>query len=210
MKTDEKIITVPEGLLGISTLESIEKELKELKNSGQTEGNAYINLSNSSFEHKYTPELARLRVLYGCDYYGISIEKETEIEAIIQTGWFIKDNLGSAKYLDWVKEKIEIADFPLMVLDNTLLGVEPHYSIVQPLSFENNVLRYRKLLAQYVEPILLEDALHKGIPVWTTETKHSLDLVDKQFGLRFASNTRERAILTIISNIFSGRLKGFN
>lgn len=209
MKTDVNVIDVPKGLLGISTIEDIEKQLKKIHSDGQTIERVFVNLSNSSFEHIYTPELARLRVLYNCDYYGISIEKESEIDAIIQTGWFVKEHLGSSNYLMWLKEKIEIADFPLMVLDNTLLGLEPRYLVVQPLSFENNVLRYRKLLAKYVEPSSLEYAIHSNLPIWTTETKHALDLADKQFGLRFASNDRERAILTIISNVLSGRLKGF-
>lgn len=208
MKTDEKIISVPSGLLGMTTLKEIETQLKKLSD-GRKETNVSINLSNSSFEHKYTPELARLLLTYNCNFLGISIEKESEIEAIIQTGWFIKENLDSSKYLLWLKEKIEIADFPLMVLDNTLLGVEPRYVIVQPLAFENNILRYRKLLSKYVEPYMLEEALKIGNSIWTTETKHALDLSDKLFGLRFASNEKERAILTILSNVLSGRLKGF-
>lgn len=208
MKTESKMITIPSGLLGMATLKDLEVKLKEFS-VNQPEVKVNINLSNSSFEHKYTPELARLLLTYNCEFLGLSIEKESEIEAIIQTGWFVKENLDSSKYLMWLKEKIEIADFPLMILDNTLLGVEPRYVIVQPLAFEKNVLRYRKLMSKYVEPCVLEDALSRGLPIWTTETKHALDLSDKLFGFRFASNERERAILTILSNILSGRLKGF-
>lgn len=197
-------IKLPNGALGLKTLEKLELELKS--RGVPTE----IDVSDSSFEKQFSPNLAKMMVLYNCTYIGLSMEREEELESIIQTGWFLKENLGPKEFGAWLRNLIEQSDFPLMVLDNVVSNKTPKYQVVQPISFENDRLRFRKLKPTYTEPKVLEKALMSDVDIWVTDTIHHLDLANKNFGLRFACNMKERAILDIISNILSGRLKGFS
>lgn len=197
-------IVLPKGALGLNTLEQLEVTLKERGLPTK------VDVTQSSFEKQFSPHLAKLMIVYNCEYIGLSMEREEELESIIQTGWFLKENLGPKEYGQWFKRMIEQADFPLMILDNVLARKTPKYQVVQPLSIENDRLRYRKLKPSYTEPKVLERALMNDVDIWVTDTIHYLDLSDKTFGLRFACNVKERAILDILSNILSGRLKGFN
>lgn len=199
-------IKTPSGVLGNATIDWLEGQLIKW-NKGEKK--VEVDVSQSSFAKEFSVELARLLVLYNFKFIGLSLERELYIDSVIQTGYFIKESKGPSGYFAWIKSKIEETDYPFMVLDNTLADKEPKLNIVQPLYFENNVLRYRKLLPKYVEPVELEKGLQDKETIWVTDTVHKLDLVDANFGLRFACNDKERAILDILSNIISRRLVGF-
>ena len=206
VKKENHILQVRSGLNGLQTVQEIEQDLKKLSKKYHV----VINISETSFEKKFSPMLAKFLCLYDCEYTGLGAEREKEFQAIIQTGYFLKESMGTTKYLEWLQEKIEISDYPLMVLDTVLIkGSKVPYAIVQPMSFEKDYLRYRRLKPQYTEPYLLEEGILNNEDVWVTDTIHRLDLAQKDIGFRFASTRKEREIITILSNILSGRLVGF-
>lgn len=172
-----------------------------------------INLFNTIVEPLFTVDLVRLQLDFGVEFQGLSEERLELMESILHTGYFIKETLGDG-YVDWLENLLGIADYPLMLLDNVYYNAikqkdEPKYLVVQPLTFEKDLLKYRKLRPKYTEPRVLERALKSGLDVWTVEDTTIYALKNPLFGLRMAKNIDEMYILDLLTEVLNGQLTGF-
>lgn len=176
---------------------------------------ARINFFNLSIPKEYNIDMARLKALYNCEVVGISNERDSVLNSIINTGFFIKENKTPKEYYQTFRRLLELTDFSLMILDNTYYNSENlskkrvPFTIVNPLYFENNYFYYQKLKVGFVQPKQLEQAMSSGKDVWQQESIHVYSLAEPHSGFRFATTSEERDYLDFYTEILSNRIGGF-
>ena len=82
------------------------------------ENKTKIDIFNIVIPKEYNVDLARLMVEYNCEFIGISEKRLSILNSIINTGYFIKENLSSQKYYELFRGLLEKIDFNFIILDN--------------------------------------------------------------------------------------------
>lgn len=192
---------------GKKTVNTIKEKLQEYKDKGIT--GVLIDLEGIAMSSEYSKELADMVYTYQCTFNGLG-NKEQLVEAYLYTGYFIKETKGAKEYLEWFKEQIETADFPLMILDNRLSCKRlVALNVIQPIKFEKNYFHYDVIKPKYLEPETLEKAIKNKEDIYTRETIHVTDIPKEETGFRFACTDQERIQLDIFEAIVSHKLTGF-
>lgn len=178
------------------------------------ENKTKIDIFNIVIPKEYNVDLARLMVEYNCEFIGISEKRLSILNSIINTGYFIKENLSSQKYYELFRGLLEKIDFNFIILDNVYknsvnTNKSVDFYVVKPLYFNNNYFYFKKLKSRYAEPKDLEMALKNKLDVWELSSIRIQDLSNFETGLRLASTDRERQFLTLYNEILSRRLFGF-
>lgn len=195
------------NVIGIKTLDYIEKTLEEQKEKGVT--GIVVNFKGKGINPEYTEKLARMKYEYGCKYLGEG-NKKYDIDAYIKTGYFIKEKMGRVAYLRWLKRQVEQADYPLMIRDNRMKAIRTvEMNIIQPLKFDDRYFYFNVIKPKLLEPEDLELAIAEGEEIYTKETILIEDLLDLNEGFRFAGTFQERCILDVFEDIITERVTGY-
>lgn len=183
---------------------------KEFRFSNKTK----IDIFNIEIPKEYNVDLARLMFEYNCEFIGISEDRLSILNSIINTGYFIKENLSSNQYYEFFRSLLEKTDFNFIILDNTYKNsISRHKSIdfyvIKPLYFNNNYFYFKKLKSRFVEPSSLEFALNNNLNIWEQSSIRIQDISNFEVGFRLPSTNRERQFLKLYNDILSRRLLGF-
>lgn len=193
--------------VGKMTLEKLEEQIKEAYKRGIKR--VEIDVSGVPLRKDFSVEVARIQDTYNCTFIGLS-EKEEMVDAIVSTGYFIKESLGAVEYGKKFRRLVEMSDFPLMIKDNRLKGDELIvYNIIQPIRFDKQYFHYNIIKPYLLEPSELEKAMLEGVNIWDKSQTHLGDIAGKNQGFRFANTETERTILDIFTEIIEGTAPTF-
>lgn len=195
-------------IVGKQTLERIEEILESERKNGNT--GVQVDVTHLALRKDFAIDVARLENEYNCKFIGLG-EKESQVDAIVGTGYFIKESLGKVEYGKSFRRLVEMSDFPLMIKDNRRVGDELIiYNIIQPLSFDNMFFYYNVIKPYLLEPEELEKACWiERENIWDRESIHITDIGGTKTGFRFANTLTERTLLDIFTQIIEGTLTGF-
>lgn len=213
MNTDKYYIDISQytkSYVGKKTLTDIERQLQEMQEQGVR--HVIVDIKDYALRNDFNEDLARMEIVYGCVFEGIG-DKRTQVDYLKETGYIHKQLIGRERYIERLRELIEMADFPLMVKDNrleetTTLGL----NIIQPIGFEGNRFYYNILKQRLTEPKALEKACwYTKEPIWEETYVDYYDMWENSTtcNFRFAKDKEERTILDLLSGIIAGEFKGF-
>lgn len=206
MKKEIRVKDYVDTYVGRYTLDNVEKDIKEAKENGYED--ITVNVEGLSINNDYTFLIADIIDFYKCTFIGLG-NKEDDIDAIINTGAFLKRDMGTESYVKWFKRMVESADFPLMIRDNRLKkAVNTEMNVLQPVMFDDKNFYYNVIRPQYLEPIDLERAMKNEQSVFTMETIRIVDIAKYEEGFRLASTENERYILDIFESILTENFLG--
>lgn len=189
--------------IGSYTINKVREEVEREYDKGNRD--IKVNIEGLSMNKEYIYDIADMIDLYGCSFIGIGNRKE-EVDAMINTGVFIKENLGSEEYVNWFREQVEKADYPLMIRDNRLKNNrDTTMNVIKPIIFDNKYFYFDVIRPTYLEPVYLEDAIEQGENIYMRDSVNLVDISKKDEGFRFASNEEERYTLDIFDSIISKR-----
>lgn len=188
--------------VGKKTLEQIRKDVEEYHKQGITD--IVINVDDKSMSKDYTKYVAEMIYEYGCTFKGLGGKEET-VKGYLNTGYFIKENIGAKRYVEWMENQIRLAGFPLMILDNSLRDARNlvPLNIIQPERFDDKYFYYSVIKPTYLEPVMLEEAIRDGKDIYRKESVNRVDIATEEMGFRFATTKRERTILDIFTEILN-------
>jgi len=193
--------------VGRYTLDRVEEDIQKELEKGNTE--IVVNVTGLSINQDYTYLIASMVNKYGCDFKGIG-NKRDEVEAIINTGAFIKKELGVEKYIKLFINLVELGDYPLMIRDNRLkAGRIVTMNVIQPIMFDDKYFYFNVIRPQYLEPIYLERAIQQGEKIYTRDSISLYDIAKYVEGFRIASNKDERYMLDLFESVITGDAWGF-
>lgn len=183
---------------------------KEFRFSNKTK----VDIFNIEIPKEYNVDLARLMFEYNCEFIGISEDRLSILNSIINTGYFIKENLSSKQYYEFFRGLLEKTDFNFIILDNIYKNsINRHKSVdfyvIKPLYFNNNYFYFKKLKSRFVEPTSLEFALNNNLNIWEQSSIRIQDISNFESGFRLPSTNRERQFLNLYNDIISRRLLSF-
>ncbi|PGT89947.1 hypothetical protein [Bacillus thuringiensis] len=192
---------------GIKTLCWIEEKVVDAFNNGEEE--IIVDFTGVTVSEKFIEMIAKLEAYYHVQLEGLG-SKEGEVEAYVASMYFLKERLGVEMFVKWFEKRVAEADYPLMILDSRIeKGLQGTLSVIKPLYFHKTKFVYQRLQSRYLEPCALERAVEMREAIWVTESMSKVDIADKNVGLRFACNTRERTMLDIFEAILSKKVRGF-
>lgn len=187
--------------LGKDSFYKLEENLKNYFNQDIT---CVVDVRDVVINDKLTLELARLKVLYGCEFIGLDDRTEV-LDAYIDTYYFVKKALGRDGYKDWMIRRIQEADYPLMIKDNRLSKrvLQSDMEIIQPIYVNEHTsdFSYKKIKSYYTEPINLMHGIKNGVDVFEQNSIPTYDLGLADVGVRFASNESELTTILLLKNI---------
>lgn len=188
----------------------LEKEKFSLDETTKTK----INIFNIDISKEYNVDLAKLVFEYNCELVGISEDRLSIINSIINTGYFLKTKLSKIEYYNLFRELLENIDFNFIILDNVYKNSinkekDIEYYVIKPLYFDSKYFYYQKLKSHFTEPKNLERALDNNVNIWEMGSIRIQDISDVEVGFRLASNKKEYEYLMLYNEIISRRLKGF-
>lgn len=199
---------MPGYYIGKQKLQVIEDKLALAAKNGKY--NVKVDVTGLPLRPEFSIDVARIIDTYGCEFIGLG-EKEETIDALVSTGYFIKEALGEDNYGKQFRRLVEMSDFPLMVKDNRLTGDELIiYNVIQPVRFGENYFHYNVLKPYLLEPGELERACwYDKEEIWTKKKTHISDIGSLDAGYRFANTETERTLLDIFTKVIEGTATGF-
>lgn len=206
MAKEIKVTDYVDTYVGRYTLDMVEKDIQNEIKQGNEQ--ILINVEGLSINDDYTFLIADIIDYYKCTFKGLG-NKEDDVEALINTGVFLKREMGTEMYAKWFKKMVEAADFPLMIRDNRIKGVRyTEMNVLQPVMFDNRNFHYKIVRPQYLEPADLEEAVRNKEDIFSSETINLVDIAKYDEGFRMASTEHERYILDVFESILKEEFLG--
>jgi len=193
--------------VGRYTLDRVEEDVKKEIEKGNRD--VVVNVVGLSINQDYTYLIASMENKYGCYFKGIG-NKRDEVDAIVNTGAFIKKDLGVEEYIKLFIKLVELGDYPIMIRDNRLkVGRIVTMNVIQPLMFDDKYFYFNVIRPKYLEPIHLERAVQQDEKIYTRESISLFDIAKYEEGFRFASSEDERYMLDLFESVITGKAWGF-
>lgn len=191
------------GQLTLNTIEKFAKNLLEKENKRLI---VSFKDEDKVLRDVFLINVARLEEYYGTIFIGL-YGKEDDVLCIRNSGLVIKDNMEDNMYIEKFKKAVEIANFPLMIRDDTRKKSEAvDLKVIQPIFFDENFFYYNSLKSSFIEPVKLQEEIQNNNSkdkenIWDLNKVHLSEIASFDEGYRFASNLKERTILDIYNDI---------